>query len=38
MLLNCILYEAGEKIASIDLKEIDNYSQIKSGFVWMALI
>lgn len=36
MLLNCILYEAGEKIASIDLKEIDNYSQIKSGFVWMA--
>jgi magnesium transporter len=36
MLLNCILYEAGEKIASIDLKEIDNYSEIKSGFVWMA--
>lgn len=36
MLLNCILYEAGEKIASIDLKEIDNYSKIKSGFVWMA--
>jgi magnesium transporter len=36
MLLNCILYEAGEKIASIDLKEIDNYAQIKSGFVWMA--
>ncbi|MFM8465836.1 MAG: magnesium and cobalt transport protein CorA [Burkholderiaceae bacterium] len=30
------MYEAGEKIASIDLKEIDNYSQIKSGFVWMA--
>jgi magnesium transporter len=36
MLLNCILYEAGEKIASIDLKEIDHYAQIKSGFVWMA--
>ncbi|MFM7670064.1 MAG: magnesium and cobalt transport protein CorA [Betaproteobacteria bacterium] len=30
------MYEAGEKIASIDLKEIDNYSKIKSGFVWMA--
>jgi len=36
MLLNCILYEEGEKIASIDLRKIDNYSQIKTGFVWMA--
>ena len=36
MLLDCILYEAGKKTASFDLKEIDNYSQIKSGFVWMA--
>jgi magnesium transporter len=36
MLLNCILYEEGEKIASIDLQKIDNYSQIKTGFVWMA--
>ena len=36
MLLNCILYEEGEKIASIDLQKIDNYCQIKTGFVWMA--
>jgi len=36
--LNRILYEAGEKMASIDLKDKDNYTKIQSGFVWLALI
>lgn len=37
MLVNCVAYEAGRKLADIDKREISNYLARPGSFVWVAL-
>jgi magnesium transporter len=37
MLVNCVAYEAGRKLADIDKREISNYVARLGSFVWVAL-
>ena len=37
MLLNCIVYKDGKKIADIPIEEISDYLQKADNFVWVAL-
>jgi magnesium transporter len=37
MLVNCVAYEEGRKLADIDLREIHNYLARPGCFVWVAL-
>ena len=37
MLINCVAYEEGRKLADISVKEISEYLARPGGFVWVAL-
>ena len=37
MLVNCVAYEAGRKLADIDKREISEYLKRPDAFVWVAL-
>src|SRR5512138_258618 len=37
MLINCVAYEEGRKLADIDKRDIRNYLQRPGCFVWVAL-
>jgi magnesium transporter len=37
MLINCVAYQEGRKLADIDKREISNYLQRPGCFVWVAL-
>src|SRR5258708_38934013 len=37
MLINCVAYEEGRKLADIDKRDIKNYLQRPGCFVWVAL-
>ena len=37
MLINCVAYEEGRKLADIDARDIKNYLQRPGCFVWVAL-
>jgi magnesium transporter len=37
MLVNCVAYEDGRKLADIELREIHSYLARPGGFVWVAL-
>src|SRR6266436_9441425 len=37
MLINCVAYEEGRKLADIDRRDIRNYLQRPGCFVWVAL-
>lgn len=37
MLINCVAYEDGRKLADIDKREISEYLKRPGGFVWVAL-
>lgn len=37
MLVNCVAYEGGERLASITVDEISDYLQRDQAFVWVAL-
>ena len=37
MLINCVAYENGSKLADIDIEEISDYLERPECFVWVAL-
>src|SRR4051812_14068523 len=37
MLINCVAYQEGRKLADIDKREISNYLERPDCFVWVAL-
>ncbi len=37
MLINCVAYQNGVKLADLDVEEISNYLERKDCFVWVAL-
>jgi magnesium transporter len=37
MLVNCVLYENGEKVADLPIDDIEGYSKGPGSFVWVAL-
>ena len=38
MLVNCVAYEEGRKLADIDKREISDYLKRPGCFVWVALL
>ncbi|KWT71349.1 hypothetical protein WDL1CHR_04198 [Variovorax sp. WDL1] len=37
MLINCVVYENGTKLADIPVSEISEYASLPGSFVWVAL-
>ena len=37
MLINCVAYREGKKLADIDIEEISGYLRDQDCFVWVAL-
>jgi len=37
MLINCVVYQEGRKLADIDFREIHSYLARPGCFVWVAL-
>ena len=37
MLINCVAYQFGRKLAELDIEQISNYLERPDCFVWVAL-